>query len=660
MITLEEAKRIDREFAEAIEMENISRRQAAEMMYAAWQDLFSLMERENNYSNKLGSDILDWQIGNWASDVTMVLHNAGLYEACIEVNRQILKIEWSENRELFYENARRDIADEYSGNGNVKKCYQLYENYLQEDPLWGWGWIGYFRQLNDNDDIRHEQVLNELYEKVKSGVEFRDKEDLYRELGDEYNTLGNQERAEFFYNMEDKEREQRQKKQKKQSQKLIDKIFMNEPEKAIEKITYRSTVFPEKEFRVITEHAEEAKPYLREALDKAIREKTELDSDYQLHFYALFLLGQFRDKEGFQKIAELVSLPPEVVDYLIGDTVTSGLSDILYNTYDGDMNRLKQMTADKKVDEYVRADVLEVMGQLYLDGEIPESEWKRFLSKKIHDAQGYDHIYNRIAELICRCHFVDMLPEIRYMLDHDLMDEGYLGKYDSCVDLMFEYMEEKERFCAKSMDASECLKSWAMFSERNDPQSSAEAEKAFEKMLREMVRAEKQATRKKKIGRNDPCPCGSGKKYKFCCMNKPKEPVDEIETLEERQKWLEDYPYVGNERKAGRVYLEDYYDRKSIDIDRLLYLGLMQRPGLIWNRDEDKENRRTREYLYLAFRKASEMAAKENVTTFADYDKKYSIHYRCEEWTGRLMELLKDAGDKAAYKEVQNWTKAMK
>lgn len=23
----------------------------------------------------------------------------------------------------------------------------------------------------------------------------------------------------------------------------------------------------------------------------------------------------------------------------------------------------------------------------------------------------------------------------------------------------------------------------------------------------------------KKIGRNDPCPCGSGKKYKNCCMN---------------------------------------------------------------------------------------------------------------------------------------------
>jgi preprotein translocase subunit SecA len=25
------------------------------------------------------------------------------------------------------------------------------------------------------------------------------------------------------------------------------------------------------------------------------------------------------------------------------------------------------------------------------------------------------------------------------------------------------------------------------------------------------------ASKKKKIGRNDPCPCGSGKKYKKCC-----------------------------------------------------------------------------------------------------------------------------------------------
>jgi len=31
-----------------------------------------------------------------------------------------------------------------------------------------------------------------------------------------------------------------------------------------------------------------------------------------------------------------------------------------------------------------------------------------------------------------------------------------------------------------------------------------------------------ETTKQKKIGRNQPCPCGSGKKYKKCCLNKEK------------------------------------------------------------------------------------------------------------------------------------------
>lgn len=410
---------------------------------------------------------------------------------------------------------------------------------------------------------------------------------------------------------------------------------------------------------MITENEEAAKPYLREALEKAIQEQTDLDGDYQLHFYALFLLGQFQDKAAFQKITELVSLPPDVVDYLIGDTITSGLSDILYNTYDGNLTQLKQMVADTKIDEFVRADALEVMGQLYLDGEISETDWKSFLAQTIHDAKGYDHVCNKIADLICRCHFVDMLPEIRYMFDHDLMDEGYLGDYDSCVDLMFKYDEEEISFCKKSMNAAEYLKSWAMFTD-GDTKIPDMSEKDLEKMFRAMERTLNPPMRKQKIGRNNPCPCGSGKKYKFCCMNKPKAPVDDIESPEERRRWLERYPAAGRERIPGRVYLEDYYDRDSIEADKLLYLGLMHRPGLIWKRDEQKENQRTREYLYLAFQEASEIAEREKLTSLEKFDKKHGIHYRCAEWLGRLLELLKDAGDQERYDEVRNWIQTMR
>jgi len=48
-------------------------------------------------------------------------------------------------------------------------------------------------------------------------------------------------------------------------------------------------------------------------------------------------------------------------------------------------------------------------------------------------------------------------------------------------------------------------------------------EKAFEKFLMGKMRnagldsSSAQQSKRKKIGRNDPCPCGSGKKYKKCC-----------------------------------------------------------------------------------------------------------------------------------------------
>ena len=41
-----------------------------------------------------------------------------------------------------------------------------------------------------------------------------------------------------------------------------------------------------------------------------------------------------------------------------------------------------------------------------------------------------------------------------------------------------------------------------------------------ENRRKELYREQKKAgtiVKEKKVGRNDPCPCGSGKKYKFCC-----------------------------------------------------------------------------------------------------------------------------------------------
>lgn len=174
--------------------------ETAKKALTAWEQLLALMERENNYSDQLGSNVLDWQIGNWANDVTMLLHNTGRYKDLIKVNEQILQINWKNDGDnnLFHENAKRDIADAYADMGNIEKAYELYREYLKKDPLWGWGWIGYYRQLNDNDEAEFIEVIDELYRKIKKNVQFRDMDDLCRELSDEFETIGEFEKAKYL------------------------------------------------------------------------------------------------------------------------------------------------------------------------------------------------------------------------------------------------------------------------------------------------------------------------------------------------------------------------------------------------------------------------------------------------------------------------------
>lgn len=105
-----------------------------------------------------------------------------------------------------------------------------------------------------------------------------------------------------------------------------------ELEKALEAITYRTSKFPKEPFRIICKYPEEAAPILLSSIYKAVEEQDELDENYQMHFYALFLLGQFRYQQAFPKLMEMLTLPSEVLEYLIGDAVTEGLKDILYCT----------------------------------------------------------------------------------------------------------------------------------------------------------------------------------------------------------------------------------------------------------------------------------------------------------------------------------------
>ncbi|HBD09832.1 MAG TPA: hypothetical protein DCZ69_16395 [Syntrophobacteraceae bacterium] len=91
----------------------------------------------------------------------------------------------------------------------------------------------------------------------------------------------------------------------------------------------------------------------------------------------------------------------------------------------------------------------------------------------------------------------------------------------------------------------------------------------YQKTQRQMALADQLTF--KRVGRNDPCPCGSGKKYKKCCLSRQEEvrqnvPADawqEAEELARRREKLEkdiqhawDLLYAQEYDKAGRVALQ--------------------------------------------------------------------------------------------------------
>ena len=61
-----------------------------------------------------------------------------------------------------------------------------------------------------------------------------------------------------------------------------------------------------------------------------------------------------------------------------------------------------------------------------------------------------------------------------------------------------------------------------------------------------------------KVGRNEPCPCGSGLKYKKCCLGKSGEPAPDLAQTYQRKYGirLKKKSEVEGIRKAGQLVLE--------------------------------------------------------------------------------------------------------
>lgn len=305
-------------------------------------------------------------------------------------------------------------------------------------------------------------------------------------------------------------------------------------EKILSDIEYNTGVFPLETLQYAVTQKDKIIPELLDILDYTCANAEELaeQEDYFAHIYAMFLLAQFREPRAYSKIFELVKKPGDIPHHLLGDVITGDLSRLLASVCDGDAELIKQLIEDDSVeDEYVRGDAIKALVVLVANGIKSRDEIMEYFRSLYRGKlkREFSQVWNALVYESCALHPLEVIEDIRQAYEEDLVDPFYIGIED-----IEEYLKKKQEDVCNQLkidrqyslidDIIKELSWWAAFDEHKEES----IEKDTNNSTKLLLQSENRLNIKKKalvqpivndvkIGRNEPCPCGSGKKYKKCC-----------------------------------------------------------------------------------------------------------------------------------------------
>ena len=280
-------------------------------------------------------------------------------------------------------------------------------------------------------------------------------------------------------------------------------------QQALENIRFFSNKFPEEEFLCIREHRDEAIPVLLEYAGAiVVNDKDSLPENYNGHFFSMFLLAEFKVREAFPCLIQYLEFDSSLVDYWLGDSLTESFGSILASVATpDDIPRMKTVVENEKLDTFQRLAALSALQVLYTEDAYSRNDYFAYLHhilKTCHE----DPMF--LAGAIIDCEKAGMheaLPAIEALYKDGLVDElwttlsgvrrGLFGIDEEAAKQAL----KKDRSCLFVQDAVNYLSNWACFNEKPMPEKASVRINPFGY----------------KVGRNEPCPCGSGKKYKKCC-----------------------------------------------------------------------------------------------------------------------------------------------
>ena len=259
---------------------------------------------------------------------------------------------------------------------------------------------------------------------------------------------------------------------------------------------------------------EEIETYL--ALEPAARAKpTPL-------FFIFHLLGEWKEKVAYRPLARLLRIPGQEVDAIFGDGITTTGHRVMAAVFDGDPDPLFQIVLDPNADEYLRASMCEALAMVTLRGDLDRDLAGRFLRDLFMEMQPQAECYAWVGwqSAIAMLGLSDLKILVKKAFDRGFIDEHVLGFDHFEQDLRQgikhpgEPMRPNDDQYSLFGDTVEELSGWYCFTE----QYSEDRERWRQQADTNPILSQPYENPFKGVGRNDPCPCGSGKKFKKCCL----------------------------------------------------------------------------------------------------------------------------------------------
>jgi hypothetical protein len=253
------------------------------------------------------------------------------------------------------------------------------------------------------------------------------------------------------------------------------------------------------------------------------REWNENEMEFLLH--ALWLLTDLREPGTITDVLRLLRQDQERLDFWFMDILIDDLWQVVFVLGQNALDELKRFVLDTDVYMYVKSTVARAVAQMALhDPERAEevADWFRqvfehYLTLPEDDPELETELISFLVNDAALLHSAALLPVIRRLYDRELVFNGICSDYDSIEREIQDIPPDRDRHRVHNNifeRYQDALTTWHYYREKYD-ENYRKKTASFSSPRQETIKRDQP-----KVGRNDPCPCGSGKKYKKCCWGK--------------------------------------------------------------------------------------------------------------------------------------------